>query len=79
MPASTAVLSTPSEQQKNHSEVFEEHFLNIILKASSCEVSGSFASECQHLCYFTTWLPKQELPIMLYYTVILLGMQSCFQ
>lgn len=38
-----------------------------------------FASECQHLCYFILWLPKQELPIIPYYTVILWGIQSCFQ
>lgn len=38
-----------------------------------------FASECQRLCYFIIWLPKQELPIIPYYhIIILLGIQSCF-
>lgn len=80
MPAGIVIHSTliwTNRLTQSFWSTFFQHYL-FKTKTHLLWSQREFSSECQHLCYFILWLPKQELPIIPYYTVILLGIQSCF-
>lgn len=80
MPAGIVIHSTliwTNRLTQSFWSTFFQHYL-FKTKTQLLWSQREFASECQHPCYFILWLPKQELPVIPYYTVILLGIQSCF-
>lgn len=80
MPAGIVIHSTliwTNRLTQTFWSTFFQHYL-FKTKTQLLWSQREFASECQHLCFFILWLPKQELPIIPYYTVILRGIQSCF-